>query len=217
MDKDEYYRDILEGLAVYFDSEMVADIARTVKYQQPDHFGNAWNRKQIRGKQWLVNEVVNTLTGRFEEILVLGGWYGILSALFLNDKRIHLKKATNLDIDPSCEEIAKQVNYSSVKKGKFETVSADMLSFSYEKLVHDKCLVINTSCEHIQDFNRWLDLIPNNTLLTLQSNNYYSVLEHVNCVPDLETFKQQAPLSEIYFADQLELKNYTRFMLIGRK
>ena len=50
MDKDEYYRDIIEGLAVYFDSPMVADIARTLKQTQPDDLGNAWNRNKLAEK-----------------------------------------------------------------------------------------------------------------------------------------------------------------------
>ena len=53
--------------------------------------------------------------------------------------------------------------------------------------------------------------------MVLQSNDYFSCDEHVNCVTTLQAFEQQAPLSETLFSGQLKLKKYTRFMQIGRR
>ena len=76
--------------------------------------------------------------------------------------------------------------------------------------------IINTSCEHIADFDKWFQN-PYGKLIILQSNNYYSVEEHVNCVKDGLDFEQMATFSEVYFAGELPLEKYTRFMRIGRK
>jgi hypothetical protein len=78
-------------------------------------------------------------------------------------------------------------------------------------------LVINTSCEHLAAFDSWYAAVPAGQLLVLQSNDYYAVAEHVNCVPDLAAFQAQAPLAEVLFAGTHRMRRYTRFMLIGRK
>ncbi len=78
-------------------------------------------------------------------------------------------------------------------------------------------VIINTCCEHLDDFGRWYARIPAGQLLVLQSNDYYACREHVNCVPDLATFRSQAPMREVLFAGEHKLRRYVRFMLIGRK
>ena len=75
--------------------------------------------------------------------------------------------------------------------------------------------IINTSCEHIEKFTEWFNAIPKGKLVALQTNNYFDLPEHVNCVKNLAEFKEQAPLSDVIFGGRLELEKYTRFMLIG--
>jgi len=51
----------------------------------------------------------------------------------------------------------------------------------------------------------------------LQSNDYYREPDHRSCVPTLDAFRAQAGLGEVWFAGERPAKNYTRFMLIGRR
>lgn len=221
MDKDEFYRDILEGLGVYYESTLIADIARTVESQTPEDLGVALNRNQMRGKKWLVDQLAATLEAKpgpsVDKALILGGWYGILAALFLNDDRLNLRHVTNLDMNPECRPVALSVNRTAVAEGRFDAVTADMLEFDYERAAVPGTVIVNTSCEHLPDFAAWYDCVPTGSLLVLQSNDYYSLEEHVNCVPDLKAFQQQARLGETLFAGEIELKKCTRFMLIGKK
>ena len=46
----------------------------------------------------------------------------------------------------------------------------------------------------------------------MQSNDYFAVREHVNCVPDLAAFRAQAPLSIVQFTGQKQMRRYVRFM-----
>jgi hypothetical protein len=78
-------------------------------------------------------------------------------------------------------------------------------------------LVINTSCEHLAEFGRWYERIPDGKRLVLQSNDYFACDQHVNCVPDLDAFRAQAPLRDVLFAGERRMRRYVRFMLIGRK
>ena len=75
--------------------------------------------------------------------------------------------------------------------------------------------IINTSCEHIEKFTEWFNAILKDKLVVLQSNNYFEIDDHINCVKNITEFKQQAPLSNIIYEGELELEKYTRFMLIG--
>ena len=77
--------------------------------------------------------------------------------------------------------------------------------------------IINTSCEHIEKFTEWFSAIPEDKLVAIQSNNYFEIDDHVNCVNNLDQFKQQAPLSNIIYEGELVLEKYTRYMLIGYK
>lgn len=216
MDKDEFYRDMLEGLAVYYDSTLIADIARTVASQTPPDLGVALNRNQMRGKKWLVDQLAATLGQAPGRVLILGGWYGVLAALLLNDERLNLEHVSSLDMNPECRAVAMSINRTAVKAGRFEALTGDMLDFDYER-VEPGTVIVNTSCEHLPDFDAWYARVPAGSLLVLQSNDYYSLDEHVNCVPDLQAFQQQAKLSDTLFAGEIELKKCTRFMLIGRK
>ena len=61
----------------------------------------------------------------------------------------------------------------------------------------------------------WLALLPRGARVMLQSNDYFSEPTHINCVPSLEAFIEQARLSTLDFSGSLKMKKYTRFMLIG--
>ena len=76
---------------------------------------------------------------------------------------------------------------------------------------------INTSIEHIKQ--EYVDLIFSSlrkgTLFAIQSNNYYSVVDHINCSDSLDDFESKTMCSEIFYKDKIEFKDYDRYMIIG--
>ena len=79
--------------------------------------------------------------------------------------------------------------------------------------------VINTSCEHISDFDTWWNSIPKGTLVILQNNDF---VEHedetvVNTVKDVDEWANSLNLSKQIFTGTLALEHYNRFMIIGEK
>jgi len=109
------------------------------------------------------------------------------------------------------------LNQIHVQTGQFAAVTQDVTQLNYTGALQTPNIVINTSCEHLGDFSTWLQAMPAQTLLVLQSNDYFSCDEHVNCVADLQAFKSQADLGSVLYAGKLERKRYNRFMLIGRR
>jgi len=213
---DEFYRDILEGLAVYADSSFYRDILTTLTRHQEPAIAVALNKNQMASKRWLADSLHGTVGSSLGHVLILGGWVGALGAVLLHDRRFDIERIVSVDIDPRCAPVAESLNATNVRSGRFASRTADMLSLEYGG--DDAAnLVVNTSCEHLADFPRWYARIPAGQLVVLQSNDYFACTEHVNSVPDLATFKAQAPLSDVRFAGERKLRRYTRFMLIGRK
>lgn len=169
---------------------------------------------QLRSKVWLV-ERLTEMCGTYYKpmnIVVHGGWNGVLSSLLFNTS-MQIKHITSVDIDPTCEKIATTINKRQEIEGRFTAVTADMQDYEYEADI-----VINTSCEHLTNraYRNWLNAVPTNALIVLQNNNYFELEEHINCVTDLDDFKQTSNIN-VLWAGEYETPKYSRFMLIGNK
>ena len=209
--------DYLDGLSVHYDSRFIADILKTVaRYPEPD-LAHALNYNQTASKKWLANALHETLGGDLGTVHVLGGWYGILGAMLLHDQRFAIRRLVSIDIEAACKPVAESLNRANAGSGRFQAMTADMHDMDYTGSGAPD-LIINTSCEHLERFADWYATLPAGMVLVLQSNDFFACTpHHVNCVADLAAFKAQAPMAEVLFAGALDTKNYTRFMLIGRK
>jgi hypothetical protein len=174
---------------------------------------DAFWRGQILSKEWLITELKKQKhhAKQWPSIDIYGGWVGTLASLLFQSD-LYISNIRSIDIDPSCEDIARTMNQLEVEAGKFRAVTADMCTTA-----STADIIINTSCEHIsqEQYDKWLSSIPTDSLLVLQSNNY-KIPEHVRIAKDLEDFKDQSKLNVIW-AGELKLSMYNRFMIIGRK
>jgi hypothetical protein len=215
---DEFYRDILAGVAVHSGSGFHRDILAALTQHQEPGLAVALNKNQMASKLWLADALFEALGSRLGSVLILGGWMGVLAAVLLHDRRFAIERITSVDIDPRCAPVAQSMNATSERTGRFAAQTADMLDLDYSGADGARAdIVVNTSCEHLTEFDRWYGRIPQRQLLVMQSNDYFACREHVNCVPDLATFRERAPLAEVLFAGERRMRRYTRFMLIGRK
>jgi len=215
-DANERTFDLLRGVAALTRSDVVADLAHAVAMFPQAELSVAFNHKQIASKTWLKDALFDTLGGTYQSIWVLGGWYGVLGALLLDDQRFQIGRVVSFDIDPSCAPVALALNRRSVEHGRFEARTAAMETLDYGG-PDAPDLVICTACEHIADLGAALSLMPLGTQLLLQSNDYRGEPDHVSCVDDLDAFRRQADLGTELFGDALPTRRYTRFMLIGRR
>jgi hypothetical protein len=213
---DAFY-DILRGVAALTGNAVVADLARLVADGMPHDLWIAFNHKQIGSKRWLVDALADVLPQPQGPVWVLGAWYGVLGALLLADERLAISSVVSVDLDGACAPVAERLNRRHLATGRFRTLTADMTTLDFAAQTPAPGLVINTSCEHLADVPGWLSTLPYGLPLLLQSNNYVREPDHRSCVASLEAFQAQAGLSETLFAGALPTKNYTRFMLIGRR
>ena len=186
---------------------------------------------QLESKSWLIKILKEKNILNLETVFLCAGWYGLLPCLLLNDKDFSIKQIFNFEIDPLSVPISEDLNRKSVKNNwKFKATLKNILDLDYKQahfntlkangdsqsLIISPNTIINTACEHIQNFDRWWRLLPKKKLIILQSNNFFESEDHVNCSKNLKEFKKQAPL-ELIYEGEFNLEKYKRFMLIGYK
>jgi hypothetical protein len=190
------------------------------------------SRGQIQSKKWLVNTLEEVIgDSNLQTVYLCAGWYGTLATMLFESK-LQMDKIRSFDIDPSCADIAETFNKKwLVEDWKFKATTKDIndinfFEHDYKTIKGDGTLekqwdipntIINTSCEHIPEFEKWYEKIPNDRLIVFQCNNFFDIPEHVNCHNDLDSFAQQTPLKVEFFSGELDLGKYKRFMRIGIK
>ena len=198
---------------------------------------DALSRSQIKSKLWLIEELSKIRTS-YKNIVLLAGWYGQLVDLFKNDtSNITFHKVRNVEIDrDACMQSDYNFNLSNLENHKVKAVHADINNLTLYKSGYEWSvetfkngstyteqflpeLIINTSSEHMS--TEWFDQIrfkpwEEKPIVAIQSNNYFGLEEHVNCVHSIDHMKKVYPMEKILYAGELQLKGYKRVMLIGR-
>ncbi len=167
---------------------------------------------QVHSKIWLIENLQRYVDNKPNNIVIHGGWNGVLAALIFNSG-IPVKSITSVDIDPACEKIANTINKRYEMQGKFLSVTEDMTNFKYRKVFD---IAINTSTEHLKQsqYENWLDNL-NEQLIILQSNDY-KIKEHVRVARSLDEFIDQSQI-KVKWAGSKKFPLYNRWMIIGTK
>ena len=171
-------------------------------------------RGQIKSKEWLIENLIKYLIkNNYNKVRIdiHGGWMGVLASMLFQSE-FPIKYIQSIDIDPLCEHIATMMNKMEEQDGRFKAITRDMCNFNSHAEV-----IINTSCEHItqEQYDKWLNNLPNDSLIVLQSNDY-KIPEHVRIANSLIEFKEQSKI-DVIFSESIKLQLYTRHMIIGKK
>lgn len=196
----------------------------------PDaNLNDFFSKGQMESKRWLVDELTK-LDIDLGMIFLCAGWYGSL-ATFIFESGMKFNKIRSFDIDPACADRAESFNrHWVINDWQFKASTMDILKMTYPTkhttyrsngssidLIEMPDTIINTSCEHIPEFERWFDRLPKRRLIILQTNDYFSLPEHINCSATLDDFAKQTPMEKVLYEGELELPKYKRFMRIGYK
>lgn len=198
------------------------------KYPDAD-MTDLFSKGQMESKSWLVNCLLD-VERPLGTIFLCAGWYGSL-ATFMFESGLSIEKIRSFDIDESCADMADTFNRSWVMDGwKFKASTIDIQTITYPttytthrangtslEMTDHPDTIINTSCEHIENFADWYNDIPLGTMIVLQSNNFFEIDEHVNCSVNIEEFTDITPMTTELYSGELLLPKYTRFMRIGIK
>ena len=217
------------------DDKFITAICRFIKYWAGDGAEGAvmpdlndfLSRGQVKSKLWLVTELAKVVDGSLGNVLFYGGWYNF-SAHFLFSQ-FEVNKIYSLDVNRDVIDPSKRLYPDEVEQDRFLPKSVDVNKIVWDgkkttvpsdsgrhwELCNETHLVINTSCEHMD--NTWFENIPSGTMVVLHTNDYFENEQHLNCCRDLEEVKRKYPMQSIMYEGELDTQLYNRFMLIGVK
>jgi hypothetical protein len=194
---------------------------------------DCFSRGQLQSKMWAIQELekINKPLGT---VFLCAGWYGILATMIFESELLQVKSIRSFDIDETTVDIAEIFNKLwFVNDWRFKALPMDILDINYNSLTwqywsnkNDRLsypitdnpdTIINTSCEHITEFDRWYNMLPKGKLLVLQANDFVDLDMHTNCYKDLEDFATHTPMKQVLYSGVLQLEKYNRFMRIGFK
>jgi hypothetical protein len=190
---------------------------------------DCFSQGQLKSKMWLISEL-RKLDLNLGTVFLCAGWYATLATM-LFENGFTLKKIRSFDLDPSCESIAERFNKIwETDNWKFKSSTMNIFDIDYSRATYSvkkpdgevvltdiPDTIINTSCEHIANFEEWYSLIPAGKLMILQTNDYFEIEDHVNCSASLQDFANQTPMAQCLFQGIIDLGKYRRFMRIGVK
>jgi len=171
---------------------------------------NFWS-SQVRSKAWLINVLKNYFPDMAGNACVIGGWYGLLPQLLVDNFK--LDKVFSVDVDPECEFIGKRL-CGEDSRIKFYTLNAKFFT-NYKNV----SVIANTSTEHMtqEDYNFWLKDVPEDVPIVLQGNNFYNCADHIRCQNTLYEFNEVHSLKRIVYTKSLDCTQFHRYMTIGYK
>ena len=215
----------------YVDTQFIAAF-KSFHVNETEIWEDCFSRGQLQSKLWLVSELKKHKLD-LGTVFLCAGWYGTLATMLFESK-LKLDKIRSFDIDPSCVDIAETFNKPwFTQQWRFKAITQDITTIDYNEhtwqswstannrmsypITDKPDTIINTSCEHIENFSEWYNKLPENKLLVMQANNFVEVDEHINTYSNLSQFDNAVPMSRVLYAGELELEKYTRYMKIGYK
>ena len=169
---------------------------------------------QTSSKLWVIDQLSKIENIDTKSVCVLGGWVGILCRFIFD--YLGTRHVTNIEIDGSLRKINGCIMKPFLDSFTFE--HADMYSVDYYSKDFD--VLINTSAEHIASIQDWIEKIPENKIVVIQSNNFFSHPQHINCVNNEEELILKVlsarNVKTISYSGTLELPIYNRFMVIAK-
>jgi hypothetical protein len=166
------------------------------------------------GKLWLLTTLNRLDLTEFDNVYVLGSWYGSFGPYLLY-KKLKFDTAYLIDIDPKNTEWTQRLNRQLGIEDSIIAVTQDCCQTEFRG---DRILVVNTSTNDIPK-TEWLDNVPPGSVVAIQGRDGQpDNLD--NLAQDIKTFDQRYPLSQPLALDSIKLqgvdgKAYNRFMKIG--
>lgn len=205
---------VLRGLEEWYsDIRFIERLRHCVETYPDQNWEDAMSRGQVRSKQWVVHELILHEYTYLGNVAVCGGWLGTLSRMLLDTEDIVIRRIDSLDLDINVQAAACELNIEHFASGTFAPMTVNCEHHEYEQ--YDT--IINTSCEHFEQFDHWWYRIPTGKLVVLQSNDFLEPDDHVNPIPNVDELVEMASMSEVIYQGTLPTHLYNRFMVIGIK
>jgi len=176
-----------------------------------ESYEDSLSEGQFKSKLWLRNKLKNIKQPEHPlHIEIIGGWFGFPLIEMLDFLKI--KQIDFYEIDDDCKKIL--VQYRSRFNCDFKIV--EFGNYFERKELRRRDIIINTSCEHMDNISQMKNYYKNpKPLLVVQSNNYVKIEDHINCVNSTHELEIKNEIKTTYYSQKLQLEQYNRYMVIG--
>lgn len=200
----------------------VGRIEREIPWRMQD-WTTSINADQVRSKYW-VAEILKDLMDKGmvatpdkdSWACQIGAWNNSLMCPLLVEK-LGYTNLVSMDIDPDSKLIHNACNKRLREQHHIEYKIRDIVFEKPDWAPYN--LIVNTSCEHMYPMKDVFEdrAIQEDCVFAFQSANLFSEKGHINCVEYVEELIDQSGLTEILYANELQLSKFRRFMVIGRR
>ena len=169
------------------------------------------DKNHWEGKEWLAKEFAKHYNNSDGNILVVGGWYGMMAYQLRKVWPNASMNITSSDMDPMCDFYAWELFHD-------QDIAFDTLDVNEDPDYSDYTAIINTSCEHMEQEDL-LNIIrdkPKDAWICFQTNDYTALDAHINCWPDAGMFADSLGLEYVAYTGSLNLGDFNRHMVIGK-
>ena len=193
------------------DLRRLSTLLRSITPAEIEDLADSMSSTQYDSKKWLV-EMLNASASFYPKnptVTVLGSWYGSYLVPFLD----HISPSEIIlnDINPRVLEIARPLHGNKIKQSCFDVNKAPEHVAMYESDI-----LINTSCEHMNDMKNIWTGNPN-TFYVFQSCDKGSDPGHVNPCSSTQELVEKSGLTDVKFSGRLDLGHKNRYMVMGFK
>ena len=178
-------------------------------------FDDSVSQGQYDSKLWLIKKLRNIKLYTDEvHIDIVGSWFGFPLIEMLS-KLFKIKQIDLYDLDDNCHKVVAQyinhfdLDFKIVQHGDY-----------FERTdLRRRHIVINTSSEHMSDIvlmRKYYKDYPDTPILVIQSNNYFSLDDHINCVNNVDELIDKNHINRVLYKGTQKLPLYDRYMVIGQ-
>ena len=163
---------------------------------------------QYESKYWLANELNNINWKKDLHIEIIGGWFGFPLIEMISN--LPIKQIDFYEIDEECKKVLTQY----VEQFNYDFRIVQFGNYFERTELRRRDLIINTSCEHMNDISLMKSFYKDSPIIALQSNNFYEH-DHVNCVESEIELRNNNEITITKYMGMKEMEKYKRFMVIG--
>lgn len=236
------HRKYLQYISYCIDDPFIKKISSwSIKWQERANLNDHFSRGQMMSKMWLVDGMGILMSDLemgydIDTVVQYGGWYATVAHFLFEN--FDIKRYYSFEIDEGCHEVADDFNYQQTNnEWQFKSIPLDCRHVPWElneekgydylygtaynrtgdavnmKIVPK--LIINTSCEHMDE--KWFYDLPQGMPVILQTNDYFSNDQHVNCVNSIEEALEKYQFGHVTYSGELDTGLYKRFMIAGTR
>ena len=208
------------------------EMLRWFRDQHPEMLGrylDSVSPDQYSNKRWLVEELVNNIKYKKKywkedavTIEIIGGWFGFPLIQILKEEfdkiDLKIKLIRVVELDPFCNSVIEKYKELFDIDLNIKFVNEDINNIQEHKETRETRIVINTSCEHMNDMKEIILKRGYNTdkvVFAIQSNNKTDEPDHINCVEDVDSLRDQCSLICSYKGEK-DWGKYKRYTVIGK-